>query len=421
MIKRLLLPFLVFFLITIVVVNIYLWRNYLLIQKELEGALANRLISIATAIAADIDNLKELDEKRPYFDQLIRSMGIYNIYILDSEGKIRYRHKQLKFLKGPDPHLALDRPAILSALSGEASATPLYKETEVYLKSGYAPIFDLYGGVIGVVGVVADAPFFSLLVDFERKGLLLNLILILALITISIGFAIVLRRISRIEENIVLTNTFAVLGQLASTVAHEIKNPLSIITAALDRLRRRPDDQKAIEFIKEETKRIDQIVRGYLSLGRRDFKGEVDINRIAEEVVETLRPRLSDKRVGIELKLDPKMGKIMANPGAMRQVLINLLTNSYEAIEEEGKILIQTGFEKGKKLITVADTGMGIDQKEFKRIFSPFYTTKSKGSGLGLFVVKRTIESLGGRISLDRIDGYNTTIRIELPDEDTDR
>ncbi|HID32207.1 MAG TPA: HAMP domain-containing histidine kinase [bacterium (Candidatus Stahlbacteria)] len=420
MIKRLLVPFLVFFLVTIIVVNIYLWRNYVLIRKELEHSLNGRLISIATAIATNIDNLRDLDERRPYFDQIIRSTGLFNLYIIDTGEKIVYQHKTTKFARGPDPILHLDRPAILSALAGEPEATPLYKVSNIYLKSGYVPIYDIYGEVIGAVGVAADAPSFLLLKDFENKGLILNLILICALILVSIGFIIILRRISRIEENIALDNTFTVLGQLAASVAHEIKNPLAIILTAADRLKRDPTSE-TIDYIKDEARRIDQIVRGYLSLGRRDLKDEVDINSIIEEVVESLAPRFEEKRIEVEKRLTRNLKSVVANPGSIRQIMINLITNSCEAIHDEGKILITTEEDGNLVKIGVSDTGTGIRKKDFKRLFSPFYTSKVGGSGIGLFVVRQTVETMKGRIFLTKKAGFNTTIMIEIPYGDSDR
>ncbi|HIE05722.1 MAG TPA: GHKL domain-containing protein [bacterium (Candidatus Stahlbacteria)] len=414
MIRRLLVPFIIFFIITIIIVNVYLWRSYELIQKELDSALGVRLKSIATAVAAGIDNLKDLDEQKVYFNQVVHSTGLYNLYIIDSEEDVLYNYRKKFYEKGVEPHLRLDQEQILIGLSGEASATPLYKEAGVYLKSGYAPILDVYGGVIGVVGVVADAPFFSLLVEFENRGLLLNIILIISLIVISVGFIIILRRISRIEEKIATANAFLLLGQLAATVAHEIKNPLSIISAAAERVKKRLGDDTNLEYIRDETKRIDQIIRGYLSLGSRDLRVEADINRIIKEVIEGLRPKFADKRIDIELELDEKGMVTTTNPGQMRQVMINLLLNGYEAIEDSGRIRIITRREDGELMITVSDTGAGIDRKDQKRIFSPFYTTKRTGSGIGLFVVKRTIEDLGGEIKLTKEKGYNTSFIIRF-------
>lgn len=414
MIRRLLIPFLIFFLITIVIVNVHLWRSYQLIQKELDCELGARLKSIATAVAAGIDDLKDLDENRVYFNQVVQSTGLYNLYIIDDEEKILYNQRQGLYEREPDPHLKLDRATILSALSGEASATPLYREADVYLKSGYAPIYDVYEGVIGVVGVVADAPFFSLLIEFERRGLLLNLILITALIIITIGFIIILRRISRVEENIATANAFLLLGQLASTVAHEIKNPLSIISAAADRVKRKVGADNNLEFIKDETRRIDQIIRGYLSLGRKDIRIETDINNIIREVVDGLRPKIADKEIEVDLDLAPKIPMITTNPGQIRQVMINLLLNAYEAIGDTGKIRIETNQDVANLNITVSDNGIGIANRDKKRIFSPFFSTKRTGSGIGLFVVKRTVEELGGDIRLINKDGFTTSFLVRF-------
>lgn len=414
MVRRLLIPFLIFFLITIIIVNITLWRSYQLIQKELDSELGARLISIATAIATSLDDLRDLDEHKVYFNQVVHSTGLYNLYIIDDEENVLYNHRKRVFEKGIDPHLSLDQKTILNALSGMASATPLYKESKIYLKSGYAPILDVYGGVIGVVGVVADAPFFSLLVEFETRGLLLNLILIISLVIISFGFIVILRRISMVEENIATANAFLLLGQLASTVAHEIKNPLSIISAAAERVKKNLGDDTNLEYIRDETRRIDQIIRGYLSLGRKDIRVKTELNKVIREVVDGLRPKMVDKRIEIQMDLDTTNPVMTTNPGQIRQIMINLLLNGCEAIEDSGRITVETREEGSAITILVSDTGIGIPGKDRKRIFSPFYTTKRTGSGIGLFVVKRTVEELGGEISLIEKKGYNTSFLIRF-------
>jgi signal transduction histidine kinase len=120
---------------------------------------------------------------------------------------------------------------------------------------------------------------------------------------------------------------------------------------------------------------------------------------------------------GVESATDLAHGdhKVAANRAELRQVLINLLYNSIEAMPDGGKVSVSTAVEQGFVRISVADTGRGIPEELKARVFSPFFTTKAEGSGLGLVIVRRTVTNYGGRISLESTEGAGTCFTIYLP------
>jgi signal transduction histidine kinase len=229
---------------------------------------------------------------------------------------------------------------------------------------------------------------------------------------------------SRLER----AERLAIAGELAASVAHEIKNPLAAVRGYAELLsgqaghvsaEHRARFEKAVRIIREESDRIDARVAELLSLGRapRGEKGAgpLDVSRIVLEAVAvaegepdfpTLVPRL-----------DPAL-RAVGDEDALRGVLLNLLKNAAEAMQEarDGRIEVVARGEEGRVVIEVRDEGKGLDAVDHERLFRPFYTTKAGGTGLGLAISRSAIESAGGRLGLlPRADRPGAVARVELP------
>lgn len=131
--------------------------------------------------------------------------------------------------------------------------------------------------------------------------------------------------------------------------------------------------------------------------------------------MELLRPELENRRLTVKTKLDSHLPLSPMDPTQIQQVLVNLVKNAMQAMTKGGTLTLQTGEGSDGVWVSVIDTGGGIPQEQINRIFEPFYTTKKKGSGLGLMIVQRIVRAHGGRIDLESDVGRGTTFRIWLP------
>jgi signal transduction histidine kinase len=229
------------------------------------------------------------------------------------------------------------------------------------------------------------------------------------------------RERERQEAERVRTASLAAVGELAAAVAHEVRNPLQGIAAAVDILSRRfqPGDaerEMAIE-VTRQVRRLDATVRDLLVFARPQVpeKRRVEIGPLIERIHSVLREEPDMARV--DLEVDVPEGFAVAADGAMlEQVFFNLILNSAQAMPEGGKVTIQARRRGREVEITVADTGKGIPEKIRSEIFKPFFTTKHKGTGLGLAIVRKVIEAHGGRIAVESEEGVGTAIAMTLPD-----
>jgi two-component system sensor histidine kinase HydH len=220
----------------------------------------------------------------------------------------------------------------------------------------------------------------------------------------------------------------ALLGQMSAAMAHDIKNPLGIIRAAAERLKRRygTADDATFDYIPEEVDRLDRIVSSYLSLGA-TRPGEPELLNMAEVITGVLRDMEHETgRHGIAVEMKSEdLPPVQASRVELRQVFLNLVLNAIQAQPQGGAITI-TGRKERKAggdwlVIRVSDMGPGMKPRDLARAFEPFHTTKEKGSGLGLFSVKRIVEAHKGRVAIDSAPGSGTTVEVKLPAESNEQ
>jgi two-component system, sporulation sensor kinase E len=246
------------------------------------------------------------------------------------------------------------------------------------------------------------------------------------------------------------------LTLLAASVAHEIGNPLNALDIHLQLIEREirklkavavtaatppaprslirrkktkalpptahideaaPRLEKYVGVAKGEIARLHYIITEFLQALRPAPAKLVmgDVNDVVEQTVELLRPEIENRGVSIEQRLDKNLPAIPMDPGQIKQALVNLVKNAIQAMTKGGHLTLGTNRAAEGVVLTVADSGGGIPEEKINRIFEPFYTTKKKGSGLGLMIVQRIVREHGGRIELESRVRQGTTFRIWLP------
>ena len=175
--------------------------------------------------------------------------------------------------------------------------------------------------------------------------------------------------------------------------------------------------EQYLDVAKGEINRLDYIVTQFLQAIRPaplQLK-MVSLNDAVEKTLELLRPEIENRGVAVKTKLSQNLTATPADATQLQQVLVNLVKNAMQAMTTGGTLTLQTGETSDSVWVSVADTGGGIPQERINRIFEPFYTTKKKGTGLGLMIVQRIVRAHNGRIELESNVGRGTTFRIWLP------
>ena len=242
--------------------------------------------------------------------------------------------------------------------------------------------------------------------------------------------------IARFQREAAQKERLSSLGRLSTVIAHEIRNPLMIIRATLTSLRRdhvsAADRLEAAADIDEETTRLNNLVSDVL-----DFAKPIRFDLAAANLNDLCRASAAAAWAGhdsseVQLELDPKMPTAVTDAERMRTALINILTNARHAIHaaagarrgsSEGGVavasrpgvIVNTRYAAGRVVITIQDFGTGISADDMGHIFDPYFTTRRKGTGLGLPIAKTIIEGLGGTVTVTSRLGDGTAIRLDLP------
>ena len=216
------------------------------------------------------------------------------------------------------------------------------------------------------------------------------------------------------------------LGTMAAGIAHEMNNPLGIITTRIEVMLLDAEQQQLPEQVIEDLKvlhrashRVARIAASLRSFARHSpgEQGPLDLNAVVEESLHLMRKPLAADNVEIEAQLHPHLPPIQGDAATLHQVLMNLLTNAREAMPQGGRVRLQTGPAEraGWVKLVVSDNGDGIRAKDLSKIFDPFFTTKSTGTGLGLSVTYGIVQDHGGTIDVSSEPGAGTTFVIGFP------
>ncbi|HEU4964444.1 MAG TPA: ATP-binding protein [Bacilli bacterium] len=229
------------------------------------------------------------------------------------------------------------------------------------------------------------------------------------------------------EEHMRKNAHLETVSQMAASIAHEVRNPMTSVQGFLQLMGREIDPahthSKYLHVMEEDLKRINSIITEYLNfsrMGTHDSFEDVWIGTLVANVCTLIESEANLKGISLDLIGDGENPLLIANPNRLKQVLINLARNAMEAMSEDeqsqgGVLRLGLTSTRDEICLTVSDTGPGIPASELSDIFNPFYTTKKTGTGLGLFVCNKIIREHKGTIRVQSEPDHGTTFFIHLP------
>lgn len=394
------------------------------IGDQLESSLDARLKSTAgltiSVINSAVNNLYDPIDLQllPFTLARVRnSSDLEAVYIID---------RGLNVLVDSDPdtpsrgYIAEDSLNIRAAWNQGLATSSIHTLAGAHFKNAYAVLEDFSGNSVLLV-IEADAGFFDIL-TFYYNSLYVNFGVSAAVfIVLTLFLVMATARFLKTEEKLQEAQRLAAMGQMTATMAHEIRNPLGIIKATTDVLREKyqsaNEQDELFDFVDDEIKRLGRLVSDFLAFSREPVLDArtADINAVVRDAVSAFN---SDKDMHIEFSPQQEELHSHLDSDKLYQVLLNVLLNAWQAMDGQGGVTIETRETKqrGRAFaeIFVQDDGPGF-QGDMTKVFEPFYTTKTQGTGLGLAVCRTIIEKMGGLIRAENAPGGGARIRLLLP------
>lgn len=259
---------------------------------------------------------------------------------------------------------------------------------------------------------------------FINPNSLLQFILFFSAVSHLIFFAvqiILLKQDADKQRKVYENQKLKMIGTLAATTAHEIKNPLTGIKGLVQLLSEKyndAQDEMYFSIIQSEITRINDIVNEFLILGKPSHvqpSDIVEIGSVLEELYPIIMAEASNHNATLNITNSKEPLYVLCIKDQLKQVILNIVKNSFESTHSAGTISISISSEKESALITVVDNGCGMSKETLQKIFEPFYTTKDTGTGLGLFICKRILSLFGGDLSIESTENMGSTVKIILP------
>ena len=361
------------------------------------------------------DKISEFERLKEFHENIVESINI-GIFAVDLEGRIGSWNTQMETMYGTRRAQALGEP--LAAIFPEGFAARLDSlRDEVGSHTLYKFRLPLPTGEFRIANI-AIAPLVTR--DFIKVGR----IVLVDDITDRI----------QLETQLTQAEKLSSIGLLAAGVAHEVNTPLAVISSYAQMLAKTMrDDAKVLpvlEKITQQTFRASEIVNGLLNFSRTSGSEftSIDLNQLLKDTTNLLEHQFKTAQVALLASFDPHLPRIHGNQGKLQQVVLNLMLNAKDAMHgtSNATLRVSTSLEEalgsGKVVVTIADTGAGIEREHLHRIYDPFFTTKvkpapgqHKGTGLGLAVTYGIMQEHAGKILVESEVGVGTTFRLEFP------
>ncbi len=220
------------------------------------------------------------------------------------------------------------------------------------------------------------------------------------------------------ERNMQQQEKLAIVGEMSAFLAHEIRNPLFAIAGFTKSLQRSENlnqtEREKISIISQEAERLDRLLSSILNFVRPSgsVMEEIDLNAVIRDTIELLQFSYSMEGYAIEHFLDPNLPHVRGQEEMLKQCIVNLAKNAFEAMPGGGTVTLRTSMQEHYVTLNVEDRGKGMSHEALEHVFSPFYSTKGKGYGLGLAMIKKIIEEFGGRVELKSKEEEGTMVTL---------
>lgn len=225
----------------------------------------------------------------------------------------------------------------------------------------------------------------------------------------------------KIRSELSHVERLSLVGQMAAGITHEIRNPMAVVRGFLQLMNEKcpPGMESYFQIVMEELDRANGIINDFLSLARSGMSTKEDVNLhvLLEELAPLLWADANLRGQSVELNLCESLPALRVNSKEIKQVILNLGRNAMEAMQPKGVLTLETRHLLGRAELLVKDTGSGMTETELAKLFTPFFTTKEQGTGLGLPLCLSIIERHGGTITVNSIHGAGTVFTVSLPCE----
>ena len=284
--------------------------------------------------------------------------------------------------------------------------------------------------VLGVIEVIRDVSDDYKKV-FKLQGLIvgscfvvMGILFLILRFVVKHGEKIIERRAEErlnLEEKLRQAEHLSAIGEMTAGISHEIRNPLGIIKSSAQLLKSKMEklDAESIipDIIVEESTRLDNIITDFLDFARPKIPDlhPCRVEKVIEKNIAYLTPQIEENNVTIRKEFADHLPEIMADSAMLYQAFLNLLLNACQALDNNGTIVIKIRYQSGNIVVNFIDDGEGIPDDVIKKIWTPFFTTKDTGTGLGLGIVKNMIEAHNGTILISNMELSGANVEISLP------
>ncbi|HPU51157.1 MAG TPA: ATP-binding protein [Burkholderiaceae bacterium] len=375
-----------------------------------------------------------LPEIERVFGQVARMQGVLHANLYDRSRRVLWSTNRAaigrQFDFNPELAEALDGELVIE--SDLLNTIHYIKPEHVFLKregghavENYIPVFDAERRVVGVVELYMSPQ--SLVDDVVE---LTRFIWIAAGLAAAFLFLVLMGIVLRADalilsqqNQLVAAESMSAVGEMASAVAHGIRNPLASIRSSAELIVEDggPSNEQANDIV-QQVDRLEGWVRRLLSYAYQGGRAleSVDLNALVQSSLTGFGRDLERLRIELALDLVEPPPMVAAERDSLEHALMNLVANAIDAMPEGGRLSLSTGYVRGGRRVRlqVTDTGIGMSAERLARIFMPFHTTKRTGMGVGTPLVKRTVERLGGTIEVSSSPGAGTRFVLEFPLKD---